>query len=105
MPVSCWRKCRLPRELELMRRLKQVIDPHGLMNPGKLLPVSARSPPPPTPPRLPTIAGAIAAWGRGAHRARGGDVALLLDLMRCCRWSASATDTGEAAFHTRFVDL
>jgi FAD/FMN-containing dehydrogenase len=26
-----------PIELELMRRLKAALDPHGLMNPGKVL--------------------------------------------------------------------
>ncbi|MGY4303161.1 FAD/FMN-containing dehydrogenase [Bradyrhizobium sp. USDA 4369] len=30
--------CKPPLELELMRGLKRVLDPHGLMNPGKLLP-------------------------------------------------------------------
>jgi FAD/FMN-containing dehydrogenase len=27
-----------PLEVEVMRRLKQALDPAGLMNPGKLLP-------------------------------------------------------------------
>jgi FAD/FMN-containing dehydrogenase len=27
-----------PLEIEVMRRLKQALDPAGLMNPGKLLP-------------------------------------------------------------------
>ncbi|MGY3454478.1 FAD-binding oxidoreductase [Bradyrhizobium sp. USDA 4353] len=30
--------CKPPLELELMRQLKRTLDPHGLMNPGKLLP-------------------------------------------------------------------
>ncbi|WP_315755425.1 MULTISPECIES: FAD-binding oxidoreductase [unclassified Bradyrhizobium] len=30
--------CKPPLELELMRQLKATLDPHGLMNPGKLLP-------------------------------------------------------------------
>ncbi|MGJ5140727.1 FAD-binding oxidoreductase [Bradyrhizobium oligotrophicum] len=30
--------CKAPLELELMRQLKRTLDPHGLMNPGKLLP-------------------------------------------------------------------
>jgi FAD/FMN-containing dehydrogenase len=28
-----------PLELQLMRRIKQALDPHGLMNPGKVLPI------------------------------------------------------------------
>ena len=27
-----------PEDLALMRRIKDAIDPHGLMNPGKVLP-------------------------------------------------------------------
>ncbi|MFN5450613.1 FAD-binding oxidoreductase, partial [Bradyrhizobium sp.] len=30
--------CKPPLELELMQQLKRTLDPHGLMNPGKLLP-------------------------------------------------------------------
>jgi FAD/FMN-containing dehydrogenase len=29
-------RCKDPLELELMRRIKQTLDPHGLMNPGKI---------------------------------------------------------------------
>jgi FAD/FMN-containing dehydrogenase len=31
------RRYKSPLELELMRRIKGVLDPHGIMNPGKVL--------------------------------------------------------------------